>query len=189
VQDWAGRNQAVSPIFLGLVHVPDGIAGASLGLTGSTAPNCTLDHVATGGQLDRAQKDGYAGDSQSGLDYQLLLANEGTFDQEHTINELGSDGNSTFTSDGHAIQAHPNTGLSIREGASSVTSVVDKYVAVKPNIDPHGALIGERPIGISDFDICFESSTPSSQGTITNLDVFKFEQISLVSFESVSSLV
>jgi len=175
--------------FLSLVQTQDGVTGAALWFAGTAAPDFMLDHVTAGGQFDRAQKDRNAGGSQSGLDNQLLFANEGTFDQDHTINELGSDDNPTRTSDGHTVQAKPNTWLSIVEGISPVSGIVDKNSPVEANINPPGTLIDECSIGASDLDTCFESSTPSGERATPNFEIFDFEKVSLEYFQLLPGLV
>ncbi len=97
----------------GLVQMPNGVEGASLWLTGTAAPDFTLDQVATGRQVDSAQKDGHAGGSQSGFENEFLLADNypllmSGFLEQRSPAELGFNSNPALsTQDSHSSLACP----------------------------------------------------------------------------------
>jgi len=194
VRDWAGRYQAVSPFFLGLVQVPDGSVGVALGQVGITATDFSLDKV-SGTRTGDSEKNGDAKSREDSFNDQLFFTNiniligPASLDQQPTSDELGLNGNAPFTSNSHAIQAQPDTGLTDGESASVFGSIVNEYRSMEATVDEHRSTIGDRPIGIADFNVSADLSAPGVEGTIAKLNVFNAKKLSLVLLQPLPGLI
>ncbi len=194
MREWAGRNQAVSPFFLGLVQVPEGSAGVALGQIGITATDLSLDKGA-GASLKYSEADRDTRGSEGGFNDQLFLANTntvftlGTVDQQPITDKLALNGNASFASDRHTVNAKPNAGLTEGESASLLRSIVNESRTTEATVNEHGSMVGDSPIGIADLDVSSDLPVPGSKGTVAEFDVLNNKKLSLISLQFLPGLV
>ena len=180
-----------------MIEAPNGIAGVPLGNVGvSTA---LADVV----EAEGLQIDGSAGGGESGLNKQRFFANpspfvafggnnqstsgigirslvEGLSDSSSVIaNQIGWNGDAPLSSDSHAVQAQHNAVLLSRQEARFTGAIVNEGIAYDTPIGNGGTVIDERAIAVSNRDLCTNSSSGSSDGTVADLDIFKLQQVAL----------
>jgi hypothetical protein len=61
--------------------------------------------------------------------------------------------------------------------------------SMESNIIMDGATIGDRPIGIANFDVSADLSVPGSEGTVAEFDVLNLQKVSLPRFQFSPALV
>ena len=172
----------------GLVNVPDGGAGVAFGQLGVTATDLSL---ATG----PSEKNRDARGSEGGFNDQLFFANTNTVfalrtvDQQPITDKLAFNGNASFASDRHAIDAQPDTGLNDGESARLLRSIVNENIAMETNIHEHGSVIGDRAIGVADFDVSSDLPAPGGEGTVAEFDVLNLQKVSLVPLVQLPTLL
>ena len=180
-----------------MVEAPNGIAGVPLGNFGvSTA---LADVV----EAEGLQIDGSAGSGESGLYDQRFFANastsfvfvgknqstsdigvcplvEGLSDSTSIVaNQVGWDNDTPFSPDTHAIQSQHDALLLGGQEAGLSGAIVNESVAYETPIGNGGALVDECAIAVSNRDLCTNSSSGSSDGTVADLDIFKLQQVAL----------
>jgi hypothetical protein len=174
--------------------VPEGSVGVALGQIGITATDLSLDKVA-GTRTGDSEKNGDTRSSESGFNDQLFSTNTNTviilasMDQQPVTDESGLNSDASLTSDRHTIDTEPDARLFKRESTSFLASVVNENIAMKTNVDKHGSTIGDRPIGIADFNVSADLPVPGGEGTIAEFDVLNAERLSLVSLQPLPGLV
>jgi VCBS repeat-containing protein len=178
----------------GLVQTPDGVAGASLGLIGTVAPDFTLDHVAAGGQVDGTQQHGNTGGSEGGFDNEFLFEeNYSTlmsgFLQQQSSTEFGLNGNPALTTKSHAVQSQPDALLSEGERPAAFVSVVNKDTTLESDVSMHRPVIDYLTIGVTDLDVSFNPAAPSSEGAAAYLEILDLEKIPFESLQPRSGLL
>ena len=180
-----------------LVEMPDGSRGVSLGNFGISAPEFV---VVNQGDV---KEDGNTGSRERGLDNQGVLAdsnnvfislNENTFSLGITslgsgisngasvAGQIGGDRHASLSADGHPIQSQDDSELLLGEEAAQTNVIVDHDVAIHPDIRISGALVDGSAVGVSNFDISPDLTSPSGDGAIANLDVLKLEEFTLNPF-------
>jgi hypothetical protein len=184
---WMGSVAFSDPA--NLIELPDWIAGTAAGFLMVSAPDLALDHVAASWQANGSQQNWDARGSEGGLDNQLFLVNVHSGDEQVTVDKLWIDGDSPLPTDSHAIQAQPDAGLSIVEGTSPVASVKEKHGSVETDIDPHPAMVDGLPVGVSNFNVGFNPSIPSSDESLSDLEIFNLEEFPFLPFKTLSGLV
>jgi len=159
-----------------------------LWLAGTIAPDFTLDHVATGWQFDRAQKDGNAGGSQSGFNNQFFFTNtnilmgSASLNQQSTADEFSLNDNAPFTSDSHTVNSRQNASLSEGEKTGFRDSVVNENGSTETTVNEHRTAIDDSTIGVTDFNISADLSAPSGKRATAEFEVLNFEKLSFVPF-------
>lgn len=168
--------------------MPNGSAGIALGQVGVTATDLSLD---TGS----SEKNRDARGSEGGFNDQLFLANTntvfalGTVDQQPITDKLAFNGNASFASDRHSIDAEPDAGLTEGESTSLLRSVVNESRTTEATVNEHGSMVGDSPIGVADFDVSSDLSAPGGERAITELNVLNAEKLSLVLLQPLSGLI
>lgn len=192
--DWAGRYQAVSPFFLGLVQVPNGSAGVALGQVGVATTDFAIDQItADRGQVNRSQQDGDTRGGEGGFNDQLLVTNTNTFlvpgslNQQSTTHEAGLDSDSSLASNSHAIDSQSDT--LVDKPTRLFGGIENKDAGQKANIIIDGSTIDDRAIGVADFDVSSDLPAPGGERTITKLYVLNAESLSLVSLQPLPGLI
>jgi len=138
------------------------------------------------------EKNREARGSGGGVKDQLFMTNTdmtlalASVDQQLTSDDLGLIGHAPLAPDRHAVDSQPDAGLSERERAGFLGSVVNENLAMKTNVDKHGPTRGDRPIGIADFDVSSDLSAPSGERAITERTVFNSQKPSRISRQSLS---
>lgn len=174
--------------------MPEGSVGVALGQVGITATDFSLDKV-SGTWTGDSEQNGDTRSSEGRLNDQFFFTNTNvligpaSLDQQPTTDEIAFNGNAPFTSNSHAIQAQPDTGLTDGEGAGVFGSVVNEDGSVETAINEYRAMIGDRPIGVSNVDVSADPSTPSGERAITEPNVLDAEKLSLVSFQPLPGLI
>jgi hypothetical protein len=170
-----------------LVKAPDGIVGTTFGLFGITATDLSFN---TGS----SEKNRDARGSEGGFNDQLFFPNANFLmalnsqEQQPVSNELGLNGNPPLATDRHAIDSQSDTGL-IGKRTTLFGGIDNKDAASEANIIIDGSTIGDRPIGIADFDVGSDLSAPGSEGAIADFDVLNAESLSFISLQSLPGLV
>jgi hypothetical protein len=178
----------------GLVQVPEGSVGVALGQVGITASNLPLDKV-SGTKLNEAENVWDASISKRSLNDQLFLTNANTvfalasLDQQPASDEIGLNDNAPFTSDSHTVNSQPNASLSEVESTSVLASVVNENRTYEATVNEHWSTIGDRPIGIADFNVSADLSAPGGEGTIAERNVFNAKKLSLVLLQPLPGLI
>jgi hypothetical protein len=179
---------------LGLINVPDGVAGVSFGQIGITATDLALDKGA-GASLKYSEANRDTRGSEGGFNDQLFFANTntvfalGTVDQQPITDKFALNGNASFASDRHSVNAKPNAGLTEGESASVLGSVVNENRSMEAAVNEHGSMVGDSPIGIADFDVSSDLSAPGSERAIAELDILNAERLSLISLQLLPGLI
>jgi len=194
VRDWAGRNQAVSPIFLGLVQVPNGSAGVALGQVGVATTDFAIDQItADRGQVNCSQQDGDARGSEGGLNHQLFFTNTKTFlvpgslNQQYATHKIRLDNDLSLASNSHAIDSESDT--LVDKPTRLFGGIENKDAAVEANIIIDRSTIGDSAIGVADFDVSSNLPAPGGERTITELNVFNAKKFSLISLQFLPGLI
>ena len=177
----------------GLIQAPNGIAGVSLGQVGVTTPDLSFQNVADI-DMESSEQNRNAGSRESGFNNQLFSTNTNvligpaSLDQQPASDESGLNSDASFASDRHTVNAEPDARLGEGESASVLASVVNENIAMKTNVDKHGSTIGDRPIGVSNFDVSPDLPAPGGEGTIANRNVFNAKKLSLISLQPLPGL-
>ena len=117
----------------GLIQASNGIAGVMLGQVGVTTPDLSFQNVADI-DMESSEQNRNAGSSAGGFNNQLLLADTnailsiGSLDQQSTMDKFRLNGDATFASDSHAVEAKLDTSLTKRESSSTGTRAFLVYV-------------------------------------------------------------
>ena len=177
--------------------MPDGSHGVSLGNFRISTPELV---VVNQGYL---KEDGNTGGREHGLDDQGVLAdsenvfippNENTFSVGITslssgisngtsvAGQIGGDRHASLSADGHPIQSQDDSELLQGEGPAFTNIIMDHNCAIHTSVRVSGTLVDEGPIGIPDFNISHDLTSPSGDGTFANLDVLKLEEFTLNPF-------
>jgi hypothetical protein len=180
-----------------LVEAPDGSIGVSLGNFGISTPELV---VVNQGDV---KEDGNTGSRERGLDNQGVLADSnnvfislnentdsvgitslgsGISNGTSVAGQIGGDGHASLSADGHPVQSQDDSELLQGEEATQTNVIVDHDVAIHPDIRISGALVDGSAVGVSNFDISPDLTSPSGDGAIANLDVLKLEEFTLNPF-------
>ena len=130
----------------GLIQTPNGIAGVTLGQVGVTTPDLSFQNVADI-DMESSEQNRNAGSSEGGFNDQFFFTNtnvligSASLDQQPTTDEIAFNGYAPFTSNSHAIQAQPDTGLT--DGVVTTSELVTLTVG-EVNIAPVLNAIGPR---------------------------------------------
>ncbi|MCC6142098.1 MAG: hypothetical protein IT389_15965 [Nitrospira sp.] len=88
--------------------------------------------------------------------------------QTKETDQTWRNGNPSLSLDSHAIQTQNDSGLLQGERAALTQVIVNHDSAIHPIIGIGGALIGESPIGVANFDVSADLSTPGGDGAVAN---------------------
>jgi hypothetical protein len=201
--DESKRRKALRLGWSGMVEAPNGIAGFILGSFGIPT---ALTEVNNGG----SQEDGPAGGRERSVNGQLLLANfdefslsvnqstvgigisslvEGFSDSASVIaDQVGGYDDAPFSPDSHTVQSQHDTLLLSGQHAGFSGAIVNKGVTNDAPISNSGTLVDKRAIAVSSNDISGHLAAGSSDGTVTDLDVFKLKQVALEPFVGLDAL-
>jgi hypothetical protein len=174
--------------------MPDGSVGVALGQIGITATDFSLDK-GTGTSLKYSEADRDTRGSEGGFNDQLLSSNANFLmalnsqEQQPTGNELGLNGNAPLAANRHAIDSQPDTGLTEGESAGFLSSVVNESRTTEATVNEHGSVIGDRAIGVADFDVSSDLSTPGSERAIAELNIFNAKKLSLMLLQPLPGLI
>jgi hypothetical protein len=133
---------------------------------------------------------------EGGFDYEFLL-----FDTDSLVEQAGSLGisvgakvvadqawvnsYSSLTSNSHSVQ--PEMDSPLAKGEQSGIIAVEPNCADESNIGENISSIENRAISIVSFDSRADLSTPRGDGAVSDLDLFQFQQLSLLRLNTVSS--
>ena len=185
-----------------LVHGPDWGVGIQGGLLGIAAANLSVDQITATGS-DSAETQRNAGFSERCLDNQVFLSNSnwpisglatseyyGTpvstvvIQGEPAADKLTVNNDSSPSADSHTIEAQVNSWLSIRKEMGIFQPIASGETDLEPIIGDNGTIIDYRPIGVSNFNVSFDTTAPSGYRFITNSDFLNLEQLPLLSLKS-----
>jgi hypothetical protein len=181
------------------INVPNWQAGVDLGTIGTPAPNFPINNVAATAPTDGSERGGNAGLGQNSFDDQSLVTNSHSSIASHiwsgqstshisfATDQLGFDGDASPSADGHAIQSQFNSGHSFEEGIVIGDATIQG--SVESNISEDRSFVGESPVTVSDFNIGRDPSVPGSDGTFSDLQVLKSQQLPFSPFEFLPSLI
>jgi hypothetical protein len=133
--------------------------------------------------------------SEGGFNDQLFSTNTNTviilasMDQQPASDEIGLNGNTSLAANRHAIDSQPNTGLAEGESASVLGSIVNENRTSEAAVDEHRSAIGDRAIGVADFDVSSDLPAPGGERAIAELDVFNAKKLSLISLQLLPGLI
>ena len=160
--------------------------GEWLGQVGITTTDLSLDKV-SGTRTGDSEKNGNARSSEGSFNNQLfftntnILVSPASLDQQSTADEFRLNGNATFASDRHTVEAKPDAGLTDKS-PGIFSGIENEGAPVEAHIIIDGSTIGDRPIGITDFNVSTDLPAPSGESTITELQVLNLQKVSLVPF-------
>ncbi|MDH4188510.1 MAG: hypothetical protein OEV08_16100, partial [Nitrospira sp.] len=184
-----------------LVDVPDGIGGITSRYVGVAAPDFSLPDGA-----DRQARN--TGIGQGGLDNQSFFVNLNIASVQSILNDqearnvrvsllgsvaftdqLGMNSDSSFATNGHAVEAQNESDLFWEgEGASLSQVIVNHDGALHSSISEDGATINQSVIdGATHFDIRGDLAPQGGNGAGTDLDVLNLEKVPLESLKLDSS--
>jgi hypothetical protein len=100
--------------------------------------------------------------------------------------QVGSDGYTSLSTYGHAIQPQDDSLLLQGQNTTLIHVVMNKDIALHSEIaDGRASIDGLAiPRSITDFNICGDFPTQGSDGAVTDLEILKLEELSLQSFET-----
>jgi hypothetical protein len=103
-----------------------------------------------------------------------------------SADQAAINGDASLASDGHAIEAYQYSGL-----VTQMPFVVDTRFGhtLEASVGEGKPFIDQGAIGVSDFEVSGDLASPSSNGAITNLDVFELQQLPLDAFPLLSPFV
>jgi len=178
--------------------MPDWSGWITLGSVGISTPE--LSAV----QISNVPKDGNTGISEGGFNNQFLFTDaDGSFNfpvisdestgnfgvgflsAGHFTDQIGMDGDPSFTTNSHTVQAQLDASLLGGQHAMLSYAIVDEHGSFHSEIDDGGGAIDRLaiPISIADFDLHRHLASQSSDGAITDLEVLKWEELSLQPFQ------
>ena len=177
--------------WVGLVNVPVGATDFGLGLGAAASAHIDKSQEAT--IVAPAETNGSTGFGQHGFDDQRLFGNANFIDElalgaEQIAAGIGAiadqfwaDRDTPASADRHAIEPQLNASLATEIQHEAIRKVGSEQ-ALESNISDNGTLINGGPIvGISDFDLSLQSTTPGGDGSLTDLKVFDLQKLSLLS--------
>jgi len=198
VTDLASLLDASRAGWLGMIKMPDGGAGITLGSFGGTTAELTVVN-------DRNEhEDGDAGVGEGGLNDQLLLTNAhilfvthdqqaasvgvgafgSVFNSTAVANQTWGDSDSSLAPHSHPIQSQDESVLSGKlDGTTLAQIIVNHDGAIHTSIRISGAAIGESPIGIANFNVGRDFAAPGSNGAISDLEILKLQELSFPLFK------
>ena len=171
--------------------------GLTLGSTASTNINQSEGTTST-----PAETNGSTGFSQSGFDNQRLLVNgnfidELTFGSEQiatfvstSTDQLWANRDAAFTADSHTVEAELDSGLAIATKIQHEAVVqVRGQESFESEISDNGAFVnGGSIVGIPNLDLGFQPTSPGSNGSVSNLEVFDLQRLSLLPLQPGTNL-
>ena len=184
---------------IGLVNAPVGTTDVGLGL-GTTA-GAHIDKSQEATTVAPTETNGSTGFSQSSLDNQRLFVNGNFIDElalraEQIVTGIGAiadqfwaDRDTPASANSHAIEPQLNAGLATEIQHEAIAQVA-RQESFESNISDNGTLInGGSVVGIPDFDLSFQPTTPGGDGSLTDLKVFDLQKLSLLSLQPGTNLL
>jgi hypothetical protein len=181
----------------GLVDVPVGSTGFGLGFGLAAGTHANQGERVTG---TPAKTDGSTGLGQGSFDYQGAFTNSDfihklTFGSEQkatlintSTDQFWADRDAAFTADSHTIEPQLDSVLAVTQ--HEAVGQVRGEQALETNIGNEGTLKnGGSIIGISDFDLGVQPTSPGGHSPLADLKVFDLQKLALLPLESRSNLV
>jgi hypothetical protein len=178
--------------------VPVGSTGFGLGFGSTAGANINQSETAPG---TPAKTDGSTGFSQSGLDNQGLFVNRNFIDElafgsEQIAASIGAfadqflvDGDSSFASNSHAVQPELNPSSPSEIQHETITKVVGQE-SFESEVSDNGPFVnGGSIVGIPNLNLGLHSTPPGGNGSISDLEVFDLQKLSLFSLQPGSNLL
>jgi hypothetical protein len=172
--------------------MPVGSTGLGLTLGSTAGANINQSETTPG---TPAKTDGSTGLGQSGLDNQRLFVNrnfidELTFGSEQiatfistSTDQFWADRDTPASADSHAIESQLNAGLASPFQHEAVVQVRGQE-ASESLIGDDGTLVnGGSIVGISDLDLGLQSASPGGNVSVSDLEVFDLQKLSLFSLQ------
>jgi hypothetical protein len=100
--------------------------------------------------------------------------------------QLGMNGDPSFSANRHTIHSQYNASLTERQQSGFIAAVMDGNVTEETNIVQDGTAIHNGAVNVPDFEVGFNSSSPDSQGTISELEILDLDKLTLVPFQTLS---
>ena len=172
-----------------MIVPPNGSGGVPLGFVQSPAINF-LARAQDPNKAPESYRD--AGFSEGGFNDELLLHDLSSMEWDTNSRALGLgremiwhafadqlsiNNDPTFASDGHPIQSEPYTWLARGEMSGVVQSIFRE--TLKPDQVIDGAFEDEGAVGLMSLNIESDLAAPSSQGAVTDLQVFDLHKLPL----------
>ncbi|TKB32486.1 MAG: hypothetical protein E8D51_10165, partial [Nitrospira sp.] len=181
----------------GLVNMPVGSTGFGLGFGSTADTNINQSETTPGTPADT---NGSTGFSQGRLDNQSRFANLDFIDKlslrsEQVAPSSGAIANQglidhdvAFSADSHTIEPQLDSVLAVTQ--HEAVGQVRGEQALEPNIGDEGTLEnGGSIVGIFDLDLGFQSTPPGGNGSVSNLEVFDLQRLSLLSLQPRTNLL
>jgi hypothetical protein len=186
------------PNLFGLVGVPVGSTNFGLTLGSTASANINQRESTTG---TPAKTDGGTGFRQCNLDDQSGFANtylidKLTFGSEQiaagistSTDQFWADRDTSFASNRHAVQPELNPSLPSEIQHETITKVVGQE-SFESEVSDHGTFInGGSIVGIPNLDFSLQPTTPGGNGSVSNLEAFDLQELSLFSLQPGANLI
>jgi hypothetical protein len=100
--------------------------------------------------------------------------------------QIGSDGYTSLSADGHAVQSQVDSLLLQGQHATLKYAIVDEHGIFETSVGDGGAAVDEGAIGVTDLNISGDLTTPSGEGAIADLEILQLKEFSLPSRDALS---
>ncbi|MEC4890008.1 MAG: hypothetical protein RI101_08095 [Nitrospira sp.] len=193
------QSQAMTPsLSPSLVNVPNGTVGGESRQIGIAATGSEMQQVFPI-HIDGAEAQGNAGFGESGLRNQFIFSDFDSLNQATSsvgtgihldiqTDQTPVDSESALTTNGHAVQRQLNASVDSREKWTASDIIFDAGNVDESNVSVDRALIDQSAVGVPNSQIGGETSSPSGDGTSSNLDVLNLKQFPLLPLEVELSL-
>ena len=184
--------------WMGLVNVPVGATDVGLGLGTTTGAHIDKSQEAT--IVAPAETNGSTGFGQHGFDDQRLFGNANFIDKlalgaeqvaagsRSATDQFSADRKASSSTNSHTIEPQLNSGLAVTQ--HEAIRKVSGEQSFESNVSDNGTFVNrDSIIGISDLDLGLQSTTPGSNGSVSDLQVFDLQKLPLLSLQPGTNLL